>query len=171
MSSRGAALDSSPTASAICARLEAFTEAPGTIELFDALSVEDGRLEAVGTALRRFPNHPLALEVGAWLASMGVEVPEPDPVAELRALGIDDVRRWYERQDKERARLERALSDSQTALFAARLGANAYAMVCVLLFFAAVLGWAAAFGGWNFKPEAALPGPADTPKPTSDAAE
>lgn len=162
---------SSLTPASILARLEAFTEAPGTGELYDAFSAVDGRADAVGAALRRFPNHPLAAEVRVWLCSVGMEVPEADPVAELRALGIDDVRRWFELQKQERTKIERALSDVQEALHAARIGANAYAMVCVLLFFVAVLGWAAAFGGWNFKPESALPGPADTPKPASDAAE
>lgn len=143
-------------------RLEAFTEARGTIELYDALCLpEAGQAGAVAEALAAFPNHPLADEVRGWLAARGVAVAQPDAADLLRAHGIDDFGRWYAREKAERLKLEAALADALAGQAAARLSANAYALVCVMLLGAGLLGWAAAFGVWHFVPEPPLPGPHD----------
>lgn len=152
------------------ARLEAFTEARGTIELYDALCLPEGEQAcAVAEALAAFPHHPLADEVLAWLGERGVTPVLPDAAEVLRAHGIDDFGRWYAREKAERLKLESALSDALAGQAAARLSANAYAMVCVMLLGAALLGWAAAFGFWRFVPEPPLPGPHD-PRPEAPAA-
>lgn len=146
------------------ARLEAFTEARGTLELYDALCApESEQVAAVAAALAQFPHHPLAAEARAWLGERGQDVPPEDPAAVLRAHGIDDFGRWYARERTERQRLERALSDALTGQSEARRSAHAYALVCVMLAGAAVMGWMAAFGVWRFVPEPPLPGPHDPP--------
>ncbi len=146
-------------------RLDAFVEFPGTVPLFDALSDPSCTAAQVGEVLARFPGHPLASDLGAWLADNGVVVAPPDPAAVLAALGIQDVQAWADRQKRERLALETALTEAKLERASALLSANAYSIVSVLLFFVAVLGWAAAFGAWDFQPEGKLPGPADdTPK-------
>lgn len=150
-------------AAALIARLDAFLEFPGTIPLFDALSSPEGpgRLEALSRALGLHPTHPLAREVRDWLRENGVPVHEPSADELLVELGIDDLRAWVERRQRERQVLERSLKDAQEERAAALLSANAYSFMCVLLVFVALLGWGAAFGFWTFTPEAELPGPYD----------
>lgn len=150
----------------LIARLDAFMEFPGTIPLFDALSAPEGPEHAVGVAavVERFPNHPLARELQDWLHVHGIEVAAPSAAAVLAELGIDDLRVWYDRRQRERVALERALSEALEGQAAASLSANAYSFMCVLLFFVALLGWTAAFDVWEFTPEGPLPGPHD-PKP------
>lgn len=150
----------------LIARLDAFMEFPGTIPLFDALSAPEGPEHAAGVAavVERFPNHPLARELQDWLHVHGIEVAAPSPAAVLAELGIDDLRVWYDRRQRERVALERALSEALEGQAAASLSANAYSFMCVLLFFVALLGWAAAFNVWEFTPEGPLPSPYD-PKP------
>lgn len=157
---------SSDGRAALIARLDAFMEFPGTIPLFDALSAPDGPDLGAGVAavVERFPNHPLAREVQAWLRVHGIEVTVPGPAAVLAELGIDDLRAWYDRRQRERVALERALSEALEGQAAASLSANAYSFMCVLLFFVALFGWAAAFDVWEFTPEGPLPSPYD-PKP------
>jgi len=150
-------------AAGLVARLDAFLEFPGTIPIFDALTSPEGpeQVEAVSRALGLHPTHPLAREVREWLRTNGVDLREPTSDELLAELGIDDLRAWVERRQRERQVLERSLADAQEERASAPLSANAYSFMCVLLVFVSLLGWGAAFGFWTFTPEAKPIGPYD----------
>ena len=146
---------------ALVTRLERFVEFPGTLPLFDVLSLPEGpeMTALVAVVIGRFPTHPLAADVRRWLAANGVDAPPPDPLAVLAELGISDVRVWAERQKREVVTLQRALEDARESRMRAAVAANGYSLVSVLLLGVALLGWAAAFHLWSFSPEGPLPGP------------
>ncbi len=130
---------------ALLERCDRLRDAPGSVELYDALA--DGDAEAVGHAYSRWPRHAAAPQVLAWLRARGVEPPPPPSVAEVAAEhGIDDLaghlRAEAERMGRLRENLERTLQRAERA----ESVASAYAAVVLLLAAVAALGWAAALG-------------------------
>lgn len=125
--------------------LDQFRDVRGTVALFDGIATRD--LAAVARALGESPEHPLAGRVGAWLRAQGVQAPAPPTTDELLArLGIGDVGRWVQDQDRALARMEQRLRDVEAARLRAERAASGFAAVCVILVAVAVLGWAAAYG-------------------------
>ncbi len=144
--------------------LDQFRDVRGTVALFDGLAVRDPNI--VLSALAGVPEHPLAGRIAAWLRSRGVE-PPPAPTAEqlLARLGIGDVARWVQDQDRALQRLESRLRDVEGARIRAERAANGFAAVAVLLLAAAIFGWLAAFGVVPFSPEESVVSPGSKQMP------
>jgi hypothetical protein len=129
--------------------LDQFRDVRGTVALFDGIATGDAA--AIARALKDAPEHPLAGRVGAWMRAQGVAPPSPPTTDELLArLGIGDVGRWVQDQDRALARLEQRLRDVEQARLRSERAASGLAAVCVVLAAAAALGWLAAYGILDF---------------------
>lgn len=125
--------------------LDRLRDVKGSVEIFDALAVDDA--PAVAAALARFPRHPLAAALTQWLAARGLEGPRvPSPAEVATKLGIDDLEAHLDAENQLRTRLERSLEAASSRAERAETVANAYAAILVVVALVAALGWLAALG-------------------------
>ena len=128
---------------ALVAALERVQAAPGTLLIFDALSVEDA--PGVAALIAQHPRHPLRAELVSWLERRGASVPPPPSADEIcREHGIADLAEHLDQHTKRSRVTERSLTSSIERADRAESVANAYAAVLVIVTVVALLGWAAA---------------------------
>ena len=160
-------MSTAPDTQVLVERLEAVRDRPGTVELFDALILEDA--EGVARALGAFPRHPRAIEVRRWLEVRGVPGPIPPSVESiLTAHGIADLEEHLRAAHQREVTLQRALEAALVRASRAETVASAYAAVLVMLVLVGMLGWAAAIGVVPiFSPVPEAPARPAAPAPTS----
>jgi hypothetical protein len=157
----------SPDTTALVVALERLQQSPGTLPLFDALSVED--VGAVGEVLSRYARHPMRADVAGWLQARGgavASLPSADAVCERRGIvdldaHLDEAAEQVRRQG---LAMERLLLRAQKG----ESVANAYAALLVVVAAIALLGWASALdylAVFDTPPEEHLPASTPTPHP------
>jgi hypothetical protein len=153
----------------LVASLDRLQQSPGTLALFDALSVDDAA--GVARALAAHPRHPLRAEVEAWLVARGVAVPPPPSPADICAeRGIDDLAGHLDRLDRQLVVQSRGVEATRERAERAESLANAYAAVLVVVGAIALLGWASALDYLAIVDPPAPPPRAASPSPTAPAA-
>lgn len=153
---------------ALVVALERVQRVPGTLPIFDALSVED--VPTVAALLAQHPRHPLRAELVAWLDRRGQALPPPPTADDIcREYGIDDLAEHLDSVGQRLRVTERSLAATLERAERAESVANAYAAVLVVVAAVALLGWAAALDYLSLfeappLPERPAPVPAPAPK-------